>query len=127
MLTKIILNKKLYMRIIIKTVAMVGTLFAQVTIGVDDLQYEIGGYYEMYNIPSPQGISGLTGIVGGPYVFDFSNGPTTSTLLIDCVDVNDGGHGNDFPSTTIAERRTDNGTDSYLFMDFANEVGRTIF
>lgn len=108
------------------TIISTTTIFTQVTISIDDLQYEIGGYYEMYNIPSPQGIVGLTGIIGGPYIFDFSDGPTTASLMIDYVDVNDGGHGADFPYASIAERKSNGESNSWLYMDFQSGVGRTI-
>jgi hypothetical protein len=99
--------------------------FSQVTITTEDLQCEIGQYYKMYNIPSPQGVIGMTGIQGGPYVFDFSSGSTAAEFTIDYVDPSDGGHNADFPSATIAEKKiTADGT-AWMYMDFQNGIGRT--
>ena len=53
---------------------MLSMAFPQVIITVDDMKYDIGGYYSMYNLPVPQGVIGLTGNIGGPQIFDFSEG-----------------------------------------------------
>jgi len=63
-------------------VLFVAVIFGQTTITTSDLQYEIGGFYKMYNIPSPQGVIGMTGIQGGPHTFDFSEGTTADSLII---------------------------------------------
>jgi len=98
---------------------------AQTTITYDGLEYEVGGYYQMYNIPSPTGVIGLTGIIGGPHVFDFSTGPTLSTLTFDYVDTSDGGHGGDFPLAEVAERKTDGADQAWMYLKFTESVGRT--
>lgn len=114
------------MKILIILSFFISTIFTQTTITTEDIQYGIGGSYRMYDIPAPQGIAGLTGIIGGPYMFDFSEGPTTAELYIDYVDANESDYSADFPGATIAERKIDNGSDSYLFMDFEVGIGRTI-
>lgn len=98
---------------------------AQVTITTEDLQYEIGGYYSMYNVASPHGVIGLTGIQGGPHVFDFSAGITAVQWTFNYVDVTDGGHNADFPAATIAERKDSDSGSSWLYLDFQSGVGRT--
>ena len=60
-------------KILLLIILLVTFCLPQSTITVEDLRYDIGGYYSMYNFPSPQGVIGLTGHVGGPQVFDFSN------------------------------------------------------
>ena len=102
-------------------------VFSQPTITIEDLQYEIGGYYKMYNIPSPQGVIGLTGNQGGPHIFDFSEGVTSDSLIIDYVDVNDGGHGGDFTNATIAERITNENGFAWMYLDFLAGTGRKNF
>jgi hypothetical protein len=99
--------------------------FAQVTISTEDLAYEIGESYKMYNIPSPHGVIGMTGIQGGPHVFDFSEGSTADDWLFEYVDVTDGGHNADFPAATIAERKTSDTGTAWLYMNFESGVGRT--
>ena len=101
--------------------------FSQVptTINSEDLEYEVGGYYQMYDIPSPQGVFGLTGIMGGPHVFDFSTGPTIKTLTFDYVETSDGGHGGDFPLAEISERKTDSSDQAWMYLKFESAVGRT--
>lgn len=101
--------------------------FAQITITTEELQYEIGQYYKMYNIPSPQGVIGMTGIQGGPHVFDFSTGNTSVEFTIDYVDVTDGGHEADFPAATIAERKIDPSGTMWMYLDFQSGTGRTNF
>ena len=99
--------------------------FSQTTINSEDLEYELGGYYQMYDIPSPQGVIGLTGIIGGPHVFDFSTGPTIKTLIFDYVETSDGGHGGDFPVSEIAERKTDDLDQAWMYLKFESGIGRT--
>ncbi len=101
------------------------SVFAQVTINTEDLAYEIGESYRMYNIPSPHGVIGMTGIQGGPHVFDFSEGSTADNWLFDYVDVTDGGHNADFPAATIAERKTSDTGTAWLYLNFESGVGRT--
>lgn len=102
-------------------------VYSQTTIRTEDIEYDLGGYYRMYDIPSPQGVIGLTGITGGPHTFDFSTGPTITTLLFDYVETSDGGHGGDFPEATIAERKTENSDHSWLYLSFEQDVGRTVY
>ena len=99
-------------------------LHSQVVISLDDMQYDIGGYYSMYNLPSPQGVIGLTGNIGGPQVFDFSEGVTASNLTFEYVDVNDEGHGASFPTADIAEKRVDGNNASWMYLKFEEGVGR---
>jgi hypothetical protein len=98
--------------------------FAQVTITTADLQYDIGQSYSMYNIPSPHGVIGMTGLQGGPHVFDFSSGNTSVEWTFDYVDVTDGGHQADFPSATIAEKRVSAEGSAWMYMDFQAGIGR---
>lgn len=100
---------------------------AQVTIATEDLEYGVGGFYHMYNVGSPHGVIGLTGIQGGPHVFDFSEGITATQWAFDYVDPADGGHGGDFPLATVAERKTSGGETSWLYLDFQTGVGRTSY
>ncbi len=97
---------------------------AQITITTDDLEYPIGGFYSMYNVGSPHGVIGMTGIQGGPHVFDFSTGITAVQWVFDYVDPTDGGHDADFPLATVAEKKTDGGNSSWLYLDFQSGVGR---
>jgi len=104
-----------------------GVILAQTTIWTHDIEYEIGGYYRMYDIPSPQGVIGLTGITGGPHTFDFSTGSTIDTLIFDYVETSDGGHGEDFADATIAEKKTEDSNLSWLYLSFEEDVGRTVY
>jgi|GEM_PF-2898868 len=104
-----------------------GMILSQTTIWTDGIEYEVDGYYMMYDIPSPQGVIGLTGITGGPHTFDFSTGPTIKTLLFDYVEPSDGGHGGDFPEATVAERKTEDSDLSWLYLSFEQNVGRTVY
>ena len=83
----------------------ISMIFTQTIITTEDLQYDINGTYKMYNFSSPQGVIGLTGQIGGPYVFDFSEGVTSDTIDIEYVEINDGDHGGDFSDATVAERK----------------------
>lgn len=112
------------MKKLIKNIIFIGILsisLSQTTITTDDLRYDVGGYYSMYNFPSPQGVIGLTGNVGGPYVFDFQEGVTATNIVIEYVDANDQGHGGSFPQATIAEKRRDeNGDNTWMYLDFVD-------
>ena len=98
--------------------------FSQTVITMDDLQYDIGGYYSMYNFPAPQGVIGFTGNIGGPHIFDFSDGVTASSLTFTYVDVNDEDHGTNFPNAEIAEKRVDENNASWMYLKFEDGVGR---
>jgi hypothetical protein len=102
-------------------------IFTQVIITVDDMKYDVGGYYSMYNFPAPQGVIRLTGNIGGPQVFDFSEGVTASTLAFTYVDLNDGGHGGSFPGADIAEKRVDGNDESWMYLKFEDGIGRNNF
>jgi len=115
------------MKLILAILTITTSLFSQTTIQTDDFQYEIGGFYKMYNIPSPQGVIGLTGLQQGPHVFDFSTGNTIDTIHIDYVDVNDGGHGASFPNATVAEKKTHSSGNAWMYLDFEEGVGRRNF
>jgi len=66
--------------------------------------------------------------VGGPYVFDFSEGVTSGDITIEYVDPNDGGNGGSFPDATVAEKRIDeNGDATWLYLDFEDGAGRHNF
>lgn len=119
-------SRKDQMKLIL-TFIFLTSLFAQTTIQLDDLQYDIGGYYKMYNIPSPQGVIGQTGLQQGPHVFDFSTGNTMDTIHIDYVDVADGNHNADFPNATIAERRISSDGNAWMYLDFEDNIGRRNF
>ncbi|MBC8385440.1 MAG: hypothetical protein H8E57_07990 [Candidatus Cloacimonetes bacterium] len=99
--------------------------YSQTTINYDDLEYEVGGNYSMYDIPSPQGVIGLTGLTAGPHVFDFSTGSTLKTLIFDYVETSDGGHGGDFPLAEVAERKTDDSDQAWMYLKFTESAGRT--
>ena len=101
---------------------MLSMIFTQVIITVDDMKYDVGGYYSMYNFPAPQGVIGLTGNIGGPQVFDFSEGVTASTLAFTYVDLNDGGHGGSFPGADIAEKRVDGNDESWMYLKFEDGI-----
>lgn len=116
--------KKLYL---IHYCILLSMVFSQVTITVDDLKYEIGGNYSMYDIPAPQGVIGLTGNTGGPLVFDFSEGVTAGTHTFTYVDVNDGGHGGSFPGAEIAEKKTNENGTAWMYLNFEEGAGRQNF
>ncbi|MBT3168947.1 MAG: hypothetical protein HN952_02210 [Candidatus Cloacimonetes bacterium] len=90
--------------------------FSQIIINTNELEYELGGYYKMYNIPSATGVIGMTGITEGPHIFDFSNGQDTHILMFDYVDVSEGGHGGNFPLAEIAERKSGDFGDAMMFL-----------
>jgi predicted outer membrane repeat protein len=104
---------------------LISISISQITINVNDIQYPEGGSYKMYNIPSPQGVIGLTGIQQGPHVFDFSNGVITDTVAIEYVNINDGGHGASFQNATIAERKSTDNNFVWMYLDFNENAGRT--
>jgi hypothetical protein len=106
---------------------LVSIAFTQTTIKTDDMKYDVGGYYSMYNFPAPQGVIGLTGNTGGPQVFDFSEGVTASAMTFNYVDVNDGGHGGSFPGADIAEKKVDGNDESWMYLKFEDNIGRTNF
>ena len=106
---------------------MLSMAFPQVIITVDDMKYDIGGYYSMYNLPAPQGVIGLTGNIGGPQVFDFSEGVTATTMTFNYVDVNDGGHGESFAGADIAEKKVDGNDATWMYLAFEEGTGRHNF
>jgi hypothetical protein len=99
-------------------------VYSQITINVEDMEYEIGGYYEMYGIDGLCSVSGLTGIIGGPHEFDFSSGYTTNIEIYDYVNVNDGGNGVNFPYAEIAERKTYDEEVYWHYLRFESGIGR---
>jgi hypothetical protein len=114
-------------RALLLIILFIAFCLPQTTITVDDLSYDIGGYYSMYNFPSPQGVIGLTGNIGGPQVFDFSDEMPSIALEFSYVDVNDGGHGGNFPDAEIAEKRIDGNNSSWMYLKFEDGVGRHNF
>lgn len=103
------------------------SVFAQVIINTNELEYELDGFYSMYDIPSPTGVIGLTGNIGGPYVFNFSEGLETNVLTFNFVEVSDGNHGANFPLADIAERKTDGSDTAWMYLKFEEGIGRTNF
>lgn len=102
---------------------------AQVTITSKDLFNQIGQYYRAYANKGSVSVSGKLGIAGGPQVWDFTTGPTDQIYRFDYVAVNDGGHGEDFPKATFAERKTEEATGSqnWLYLEQVPGVGRRVY
>lgn len=101
-------------------------VFSQITIELQDLEYQDGDYYKVYSRDGSLWIvSGLTGKIGGPYIWDFSSGPTDADYTFDYVIPSTTPCDTDFPLATITERKTGGGIyDAYMFLDFQDGAGR---
>lgn len=82
------------------------TLNAQVVIEPSDMFTEIGQYSLNYRSSDSLLTENLQGSAGGPYVWDFQNGPTDHTELLEIVPSDVANHGDLFPGSTWAERQT---------------------
>lgn len=98
--------------------------FTQISISVDDLEYQEGEYNKMYGRTTLYIVQGLTGKIGGPHTWDFSTGPTDIDYTVSYVLPSTTPCSADFPLATIAEQLSGEGADAYLFLDFQAGVGR---
>jgi len=98
--------------------------FPQITITLDDLEYQNGEYNKMYGRNTLYIVQGLTGKIGGPHTWDFSSGPTNIDYTFDYVLPSSTPCSADFPTATIAEKRTGDGSAAYMFLDFLAGTGR---
>ncbi|MEZ5084388.1 MAG: hypothetical protein R2750_13225 [Bacteroidales bacterium] len=90
-------------------------VFPQISITVDDLEYQGGEYYKMYGRNTLYIVQGLTGKIGGPHTWDFSSGPTDQDLAYDYVLPSTTPCSEEFPLASIAEKRTGDGSEAFLF------------
>ncbi len=102
----------------------VSSAFTQITITSDDIEYLDGDYNKMYGRNTLYIVQGLTGKIGGPHTWDFSGGPTDIDYTFDYVLPSTTPCSADFPLSTIAEKRTGDGSEAYLFLDFPAGTGR---
>jgi len=98
--------------------------FSQITINVESLEYEIGGYYKMYDIEQLYSVSYFTGMIGGPLLIDFSNYSTTNIRTYEYVNISDSGNQNEFPYADIAERIYLDDDIKWTYLKFEPEIGR---
>jgi hypothetical protein len=101
--------------------------FTQITISLDDLEYQDGEYNKMYGRNTLYVVQGLTGKIGGPHTWNFSNGPTDLDYTFDYILASTTPCSTDFPTATIAEKRTGDGSEAYMFLDFVDDTGRVNF
>ena len=98
---------------------------AQISITLDDIEYEEGGQYKMYSRDGSLWIvSQHTGKIGGPFTWDFSTGPTDSDYTFDYVLPSTTPCDSDFPLAAITEKKTGGGDPAYMFLDFQAGTGR---
>lgn len=100
---------------------------SQITVTLDDLEYSENDYYKMYGRTSLYIVQGLTGKIGGPHTWDFSSGPTDISYTFDYVLPSSTPYVGDFPNATIAEKRTGDGDEAFMFLDFLDGTGRVNF
>ena len=86
------------------------SVFSQITITLDDLEYENGEYYNAYGRTSLYIVQGLTGKIGGPHTWDFSTGPTDINYTFDYVLPSTTPCSGNYPLATITEKRTGDGS-----------------
>lgn len=98
--------------------------FSQITINLDDLEYQAGDYNKMYGRSSLYIVQGLTGKIGGPHTWDFSTGPTNINYTFDYVLPATTPCSSNYPLATVAEKRTGDGSEAYLFLDHQTGTGR---
>jgi hypothetical protein len=101
------------------------TMQSQITITLNDMEYQDGEYYKMYSRDGSLWIvTGLTGKIGGPHTWDFSAGPTDSDYTFDYVLPSTTPCNADFPIATITEQKTGGGNPAYMYLDYQAGTGR---
>jgi hypothetical protein len=101
-----------------------GMLSSQITINLSDIEYMNGQNYKMYGRNTLYIVQNYTGKIGGPHTWDFSIGPTDINFTFDYVLPSTTPCLANFPSATIAEKRTGDGSTAYMFLKFQTGTGR---
>ncbi len=106
------------------------TVLSQITISMSDYRYDDGEYYKMHSRDGSLWlVTGLTGLSGGPYTWDFTSGPTDKDYTFDYVLPSETPCNADFPLASISEQKTSTDGDppAFMFLDFKVDTGRVNF
>ncbi len=100
------------------------SVISQIEITLNDIEYADGQNYKMYGRTTLYIVQQFTGKIGGPHTWDFSTGPTNINYTFDYLLPSATPCEADFPSATVTEKRTGDGSTAYMFLDFQNGTGR---